>query len=356
MAYAASWRKAPHLPDDVLLTAASGGHGNVLGPLGISEFDEHVYRLLLTRPILTPQDAAHTTGAEVERVRRALNRLADVGLARLGPLEQYRPLGPEAAVADLLSRRRLEAEKAFAGVHAAVSDLTDQYRAGRLRNDPGALVEVLTGHEVVMQRVEEMNRSVRSHIWILDKPPYVERIDGAPHSNDAERAATREWVERGVEIRSVYCPESMARPGRLNLITELAELGEQARLLSELPFKLHIVDKKVALLPLIGGTYDTVAVVHPSGLLDALLELYLAYWERAQPFCHSSSLTEPDAPTQEELMLLEMLKAGFKDQTIARRLGWSARTASRRIGVLMERLSAETRFQAGIEAKTRGWI
>ncbi|GAA5017657.1 hypothetical protein [Streptomyces siamensis] len=153
----------------------------------------------------------------MERVRRALNRLADIDLARHGPLGQYRPMRPEAAGADLLSRRRLEAGKGFAGVHAAVSDLTDQCRAGRL----------------------------------------------------------------------------------------------------------------------IGGAYDTVAVPHPAGLLDALLELYLAYWERAQPCRDSSSHAESDAPTQEELMLLEMLKASFKDQTIARRLGRSSRTASRRMTVLM---------------------
>ncbi|MFD0508094.1 hypothetical protein ACFQ0G_45580 [Streptomyces chiangmaiensis] len=51
-----------------------------------------------------------------------------------------------------------------------------------------------------------------------------------------------------------------------------------------------------------------------------------------------------------------MLKAGLKDQAIARQLGYSPRTATRKIAALMTRLGASTRFQAGVEATARRWI
>jgi hypothetical protein len=36
---------------------------------------------------------------------------------------------------------------------------------------------------------------------------------------------------RGVDIRSVFTPEALAQPERFELITHLARIGEQARLL-----------------------------------------------------------------------------------------------------------------------------
>lgn len=55
-------------------------------------------------------------------------------------------------------------------------------------------------------------------------------------------------------------------------------------------------------------------------------------------------------------MLVRLLHAGFKDQAIARQLGVSVRTATRRVAALMRRLDAGTRFQAGVKARERGWV
>ncbi|GGJ40726.1 winged helix-turn-helix transcriptional regulator [Streptomyces brasiliensis] len=327
----------------------------MLDALGISDFDERIYRALLAHGEMTAQEAAEQAAVSPGGARRALARLAELGLVRRTSRARYQPARPEEALTALLTRRRLEAESAFDKVRSAVEDLRQEYRAGRLRTDPGNLVEVLSGRDVVMERMDELRRTISTHLWVLDKPPYVERVDGDPHSNDEEKAQTTEWLRRGVEVRSIYCPESMERPGRFDTVLELTELGEKARLLPRLPFKLHIVDRKVALVPLIGGGYDGLAVVRPSGLLDALIELYEAYWARAEPI-RSATASLDDGPSREEALLLSMLKAGLKDQAIARQLGWSPRTVTRKIAALMTRLGADTRFQAGIEATARRWI
>ncbi len=328
----------------------------MLQPLGIDEFDEGVYRAFFTRADLRLQEYATTNGVSPERVRRAVTRLVELGLLRPHGNGAYRPVGPGIALTALLNQRRLEAETTFAAMRTIVEDLESEYRAGRLRTDPGNLVEVLSGRDVVAQRIDEINQFVSTHVWILDRPPYHDRADGLPHSNDAEKASTAAWARRGVDIRSVYCPESMGRPGRFETVLEMIELGEQARMLPSLPFKLHIIDRRVALVPLIGGVYDNLAVVHPSGLLDALIELYETYWDKAVPIGTPGPVTGEAKPTSEEVALLTMLRAGLKDQAIARQLGLSTRTATRRIAALMAKLDATTRFQAGVEAATRGWI
>lgn len=327
----------------------------MLGALGISEFDERVYRVFLAGPDLPVHEIASAVGAPTSRVRHAVSRLESVGLLRRVTHGHYQPAGPQTALMTLLNQRRMEAEAAFAAVQGAVEELTVEYRAGRLRTDPSSLVEVLSGRDTVNRRVEELTRSISTHMWVLDKPPYLEWANGQPDTNETEMTVTMAMISRGVDIRAVYCPESMQRPGRFDTVVRLAELGEQSRMLPSLPFKLRIMDRRVALVPLIGGIYDSLAVVHPSGLLDALMELFDAYWERAVPIGKVPTQDE-DRPSEDDLLLLRMLKAGLKDHAVARQLGISARTATRRIATIMERLGTETRFQAGVEAAKRGWL
>ncbi|MER5689760.1 LuxR C-terminal-related transcriptional regulator [Streptomyces sp. NPDC002205] len=233
-----------------------------------------------------------------------------------------------------------------------VDELASEYRASRLQGDPTELVEVITGEEAITLRVAELTQSMRTHFWVLDQPPYL-----GPYSTELEETFTRDLLDRGVDIRSVYTPEALEHPGRFELITRLAQHGEQARLLPALPFRLRIMDRRVALVALIGGRHDGIAVVHPSGLLDALLELFDIYWQRAQPIVSTAPEMETlDRPSTEDLLLLGMLQAGYKDQAIARQLGTSARTVTRRIATIMCRLGLNTRFQVGAEAAKRGWI
>lgn len=327
----------------------------MLGVLGISDFDERVYRVFLGGPGKPVQDIATDVNAPVSRVRHAVTRLESLGLLRRVTHGHYTPVGPQTALTMLLNQRRIETEQSFAAVQGAVDELTDQYRAGRLHADPTSLVEVLSGRQAVNRRVDELTKSITQHMWVLDKPPYLELGNGQPETNETEMAATVEMINRGVELRVVYCPESMERPGRFDLVNRLAALGEQSRTLPSLPFKLRIMDRRVALVPLLGGIYDSLAVVHPSGLLDALIELFEAYWQRATPITAPPGRSQ-DQPTEDDLLLLRMLKAGLKDHAVARQLGVSSRTATRRIATIMARLGTETRFQAGVEAAKRGWI
>lgn len=329
----------------------------MLEAVGVSTFDEGVYRAVLTHPRSAVRDLAENVGAGVTRTGQALKRLAALGLVRRVGRGQWEALTPRSALSALLNRRRSETETVFAGVESEFADLHRLHRAGQLRSDPGSLVEVLTGQEAMMRKVEELSQSVTTHLWTLDKPPYLEPV-GQPHHKEQETATTREWLERGVDIRGVYCLESIEPPGRLETILNLAALGERSRLLPQLPFKARIVDRRVAVVPLAGGSQDSIVVVHPSGLLDGLMELFEAYWERAEPLLSEDpvAVEGPEGPSEDELMLVRLLHAGFKDQAIARQLGVSVRTATRRVASLMRRLDAGTRFQAGVKARERGWV
>ncbi|ROQ82311.1 hypothetical protein EES39_16590 [Streptomyces sp. ADI92-24] len=326
----------------------------MLEAVGVSPFDEGVYRAVLSGSQSAVRDLAESAGAGVARTGQALKRLAGLGLVQRVGRGQWEAVSPQSALSALLNRRRSEVETAFAGVETGFADLRRLHRAGQLRSDPGSLVEVLTGREVMMRKIEELSRSVTTHLWTLDKPPYLEQV-GQPHFDERNSATTREWAERGVDIRGVYCLESIEPPGRLGTILNLAAAGERSRLLPHLPLKARIVDRRVAVVPLAGGSKDSIVLVHPSGLLDGLMELFEAYWERAEPLL-SEGPDVVEGPSEEELVLVRLLHSGYKDQAIARQLGVSVRTATRRVAALMQRLDAGTRFQAGVKARERGWV
>ncbi|ALO99042.1 helix-turn-helix domain-containing protein [Streptomyces olivaceoviridis] len=327
----------------------------MLSVLGIAEPDEEVYRCFVDHGQATVEEVCASLGVPEQHVVRCVARLRDLGLLYVTGLSRYQATDPQTAMLPLLARRQWETEMALASARAEIDRIAERYREGRLRSDPRNLVEVLSDRGLILERVAELSNSATSHMWALDRPPYVGRPDGRLHSNEDEFGLTKGWLERGIDVRSIYCPQSMERPGRFAMLLRLAELGERARMLPSLPFKLHIIDRRVALVPLSGPVYDDLVVIHPSAMLDALMELYEAYWNRAEPITGPAPAGD-DGLDEDDVLLLRMLKAGLKDQAIARQLGCSTRTATRRVAAVLARLGADTRFQAGATAAARGLI
>ncbi|MET8412939.1 hypothetical protein ABZV34_33545 [Streptomyces sp. NPDC005195] len=83
-------------------------------------------------------------------------------------------------------------------------------------------------------------------------------------------------------------------------------IREPARILLALPFRPRIMDRRVALVP---GRYDRIAVVHRSGLLDALLELFDSCWQRGQSLVATAPAT-PDGPSAQDLLPCRRLSIG----------------------------------------------
>jgi len=133
--------------------------------------------------------------------------------------------------------------------------------------------------------------------------------------------------------------------------------GEQARVRPDLPLKMLMVDDRMAVIPISASEQTNIAyVIHPSSLLDALITLFEAEWDRGVPLSVDGPVDGASGPYEETKDLLMLLASGLTDQGIARSLGWSMRTTQRRIHALMEDLGATTRFQMGMSAKTRGWL
>jgi DNA-binding CsgD family transcriptional regulator len=318
----------------------------MLRAVGVEEFDEDVYRALLRRPGAAPSDLASIVDSTVAAVEAALSRLTRLGLVRPpGPAGEHLPNDPEPALAALVHRREAELN----GVRAAAVELTAEHRVGRLRANPEQLVEVVTGPGDIYRRTMELYGGATGEIMAFERPPYA-----VPPDFD-EVASELPLLARGVTLRVVYSAEALAIPRKFDTVRALTGHGELARTLPVLPLKLMIVDRRAARVSLTSDAYATesVAIIQSSGLLDALIALFEAYWVRAHPIGAGET---PPHLSDEETRVLELLAAGFKDEAIARNLRTSMRTVGRRVERILARLDADTRFQAGAQAVRRNWL
>jgi hypothetical protein len=133
-----------------------------------------------------------------------------------------------------------------------------------------------------------------------------------------------------------------------------AEVGEQIRIVPELPSRLFIIAPTHAITPEpLGYADEPRLLIRQRGLVEALMLLFELMWEKAAPV---AELDRGEARPDLRRLLLLQLADGAKDEQIARTLGLSLRTVRRRIADLLIELGVDSRFQAGVEAVRRGWL
>lgn len=331
---------------------------------GMTWTEENIYVGLCRLGAASAEELAGAEGLSLDAVLQALLGLRIRGLAR-GPEAAGRgtwsALAPDLALESTLARR----ERSERVARDTMTRLLDGYLRERVQRDPQAsgLVEVITGQEAIAEVWDSLQAAARTSVDVFDKPPFIQGEDGAPEL---------EMLARGVTARGLYERSSLLVPGKLAEVQELIAAGELAAMVSTLPFKLAVVDRRRALLPLAEDSELTAAlIVRPSPLLDALIELFETHWARAMPVPRAGRpagradgndqgregpVGAPAEARSGSEEMLTMLSAGMTDEAIARQLGVSARTVQRRISDLMDSLGSRNRFQAGVQAVRHGLL
>jgi DNA-binding CsgD family transcriptional regulator len=243
-------------------------------------------------------------------------------------------------------------EREIAGARLAAARLQQRLRSTPDRGTAADMVEVILGREAVTQRFRALSTGAKDHVEILVKPPYVTPM--------AENREEEDRLAHGVRYRLIYEGPMLEDPGQLEVIRLLVGAGARVRILPSLPTKLAIFDGRFAFLAYAPHLADDPGVgallVRPSPLLDALSTLFEILWDRAVPFGKAAELPTKRNLTPDDQTLLALLAAGLKDEAIARHLQLGHRTIQRRVARLMSILGVDTRFQAGMQARDRGWL
>lgn len=237
------------------------------------------------------------------------------------------------------------------GVEAAIPAVEDQ--GGGHRRAGGEPIDVVDGaaapqayaQRLVAQAVAEVSVLVADRQGRLDVP--------APYGSV-------------LRYRAVHRRAVLSRPGEQGRLAVALAGGRQLRVVDQPAFNALIVDRAVALVPVGGGPADVGSgpafiVVHPGGLLDAVLAVFERCWTLGAPLIADGPAAVREdpcasAPTGDDLHLLHLLVEGLTDDAIAGKLDVSTRTVQRRVRDLIDLSGVRSRLQLVWEATRRGWI
>ena len=319
--------------------------------LGLEEFVEAAYRALIEMASADNLELAQRLAVSPGNAAAALAELERLGLAARSGASANRFVAspPTVALAALFMQRHDELRRA----EVAMATLVEAYRRAETDGRAGEVVDVVYGAHAVRQRFLQLHAVARTEVLSLTKADVL-AVRG--EENATETAA----AERGVLVRAVIERASLNRPGVVDGAVAALESGEQVRVLPEVPLRLLLVDREIALVPLVSGPSRSVdaLLVHRSGVLDALIALFEEIWRRATPLVlsrNSAISSQATGLTELDTRIFALLLAGLTDRATANQLGTSLRTVQRRVKFLMDAVGAETRLQLGFHAARNGW-
>jgi len=354
-----------------------------LALLGVSEQGERVYRSVVAGRSTSAARVACEFGIPEAESTAELEALRGLGLVnRLAVGEDYSAVDPRFAIRMLADRTAERLNR----IRDTVPELASAFDEAQRVGSDASLGRIVSGADEVAGWYNRLEHQAEFEFLAFDRPPYV-----LATTNPLEMIV----LERGVTWRAVYAAASFAEESAFDDVRRLVARGEEARVTAELPVKMAIADRRIALVSLSLSADEPVALVTEAApMVQALIELFDSHWRRAVPVPlepeglpglaphqaarlhgtsrphrtihpprqlgpseHADAMAGPfRAATDAERTLLALFSAGLKDELIARQLGVSARTVRRRSQELLRELGAANRFQAGAEAARRGWI
>jgi DNA-binding NarL/FixJ family response regulator len=327
------------------------------GVIGLDPHEELIYRHVLAAGSSSPEEVAAACGVSPDGARVSLESLRGRGLiSRSAVADRYFAVDPRVAVRALSEHTAMQLERLRAGIPALAATYEETQReAGQ-----NPMVRVVEGGDAVGGWYNRLEHQATEEFLAFDRPPYVL----AP-VNPMESVV----IARGVSWRAVYSAASLEREGAWEEMRRSARSGEQARIAAELPVKLAIADRRIAI---VSSSLDpdrpAAVVTEAPPLVEMLCAVFESYWnlaaevplaatdEGSGPLFDEDPTHVTSAPSPDDLAMLALFAAGVKDEVIARELGISARTLRRRSQVLLRSLDAANRFQAGAQAVRLGWI
>lgn len=333
-----------------------GEHENLRFP-ELDDVSVRVYREAVRHGTFVPATIAERLGLDAAEMAHAERVLGALRLIHPMPGSPgvLVPVGPDTAASGLVA----PAENQIRDLQSAVSDVRTQimalapaYFEDRRDRNHSEAIDVITDASMVQPVLNEHARRCESEIMAVQP-------GGARPAQllSATRGPLVEALERGVDNRTIY-----QHPARTDLVTrayvsDVTKRGACIRTTQEVIDRMVIFDREVAFVPERGVESRAAGaiVIREPALVGYLCGVFEYLWNTAVPF-------QPDAdrtpPVNEDVKraVIRLLAKGYKDETVARRLGMSVRTCRRHISEIMDELDTTSRFQAGVEITRLGLL
>ncbi|WP_262386856.1 DNA-binding response regulator [Streptomyces sp. TRM49041] len=212
----------------------------------------------------------------------------------------------------------------------------------------------MLGTRHICAALAALTESARRELLTFDDPAAGLRQPIPEPFLELASACVRTAAERARTVRQVVPRHALARVTAADM-GGAARLPGRARLTDTIPFKMIVVDRTVAAVPLdLELLCNGLLLIRDPVVVQALVRAHHAWWNAGQDLGEATNTSAALPPRLRPV--LDALLAGLTDETAAARLGISGRTYSRRVGELLAAVGTTSRFRAGAEAARRGWL
>ncbi|MFI9275776.1 response regulator transcription factor [Kitasatospora sp. NPDC052896] len=311
-----------------------------------------VYRWAAQHEQIDLQHGARELGLTPEAVATALHSLTRMGLLRTDAddPDRLRTVDPDLVA----SMRTASLESSIHEQQARLQQIRERFGSLRSHYLEGlrrtSEIEVIPRKEEVRLALTRASADCREEM--LASQPGGNRV---PEVLEEALTRDRAMLSRGVRMRTLYHHTARFNGPSQAYVAALSTLGAEYRTAHELFGRLIVYDRQVAFIPERSATWGAVVIREPS-IIEYLCSIFEQTWTQAQPFSEAAADGLEAVAKDIDRTIMRLLAAGVKDETIARRLGMSLRTARKHIADIMAVLGAQSRFQAGVLAASRGLL
>ncbi|MFG2639788.1 LuxR C-terminal-related transcriptional regulator [Streptomyces sp. NPDC048370] len=330
---------------------------NEMAVFGVSALEEELYRHFLRNPD-TPADDVHLLlHTDPDETRACLARLRALELLHPERADgRVSPAEPEAALTRLTDRRLTELHRELQRVTRSRHVIDGLRAETSARTETSVGIEQLDGLSNIRNRIDDLAFFARDEILAVETSPRL-----SPENIARSRPLDLRCLRRGVRIRNVVVRAALDDRPTADYLRELAAHGAEIRVTGDTAERMIVYDRSTALVPLDPrNTARGALLAHQSGLVTNIIALFEKIWEGADDL-GSSAGPDGSGPggqelTERERQVLAFMCTGAKDEAGARELEVSVRTYRRYVAELLQTLGANSRAQAALLARERGWI
>lgn len=322
--------------------------------LGFDDPEAAAYLQLLSGPV-SSREVADELAIKPTSAGAILEALVRRGLANRIPGRpvRYSMTHPDWVLPALVLKREEETHQ----LQTFVDRLSRQFERSTLGGAmPDEYIQIVRGKDAVLAQLDAVEREAREELLAFARGPVL-----SPENEPAEEA-----LRAGVRVRALWDEDLFEERGMMEAAREWISQGQEVRI-AKLPAKLVIADANVACIyvteiaegvPIASGLVTR----HPE-VIGILLQLFELLWESAVvPFAdrEAGAVARTKWGEVDRETVVACLKVGMTDEAMARQLGVSRRTITRRVGALLSELGVRTRFQGGyrireLDQSARGW-
>ncbi|MGW4895372.1 LuxR family transcriptional regulator [Kitasatospora sp. NPDC004240] len=238
----------------------------------------------------------------------------------------------------LWQRQALELLSRAVTVPADLQDLADAFHKPE---SSGGTIEYVRGKALINQRINHTAASAREEILAAQpggpRPPEI-----------LTRAISNDLADlrRGISARTIYHASTRYHAPTRDYVATITEAGGRFRTLDEPYTRLIVVDRRVAVIPVVNDL-NLAAFIHDPAVVQFIAdEVFERNWNRSLEFTGGSAVPE-QVVSRLRQTIIDLLLKGTNHRVIARRLGISERTLARHLAEMRDDYNVESLFQLG---------